>query len=574
MGRAIMAEQKIAPDPQNRPPPAQQAGLVSLDSLLRMQAQLNYLRNAAPQKPVPQGTVAQDMEQQIQQVAQAKQMQEAMRHQGVGGLPAENIGDEQAYAAGGIIAFANRGAVYGDNSDESDEELVRKVASEAQAGNQGIAEFLKNIPSTIRDTVNPVAGLASFLRRNVKKDPDTGRYYVGDKPDHNYRTDKEAWSDYYKQNQGILSGASPSAEDLAAASKTMQVQRAPRIAPANTAAALTAAQDWQSNLGNFGPTSLEDRPKFAMGAPSGLQGIPVGAKQTDQAAPPARPAAPAKDPFAELDSQVAGQKSTDVWDEYEKVKGKFGESPAATKYSEFIDKLEADAGKRREEDKANALSRAGFEMAAAASQPGQAGSSLNKLLAAASAGGKSYANAMSDISKEQRATQQKIAEDRWKLADAAERNDRALFHEIYTNMRADERNMLTERMGILKLKIQEYGYDKRYAAETARITAAEKRAETREERAQHTANIQAITTSLGNKVRTLTTQLAGMVPPAKKGQNPQYDSLMEDLAGAQSSLDAYTAALAKSEGINLPAGKTSSVADFTYTPGKGLVPNK
>jgi hypothetical protein len=470
MGRAIMAEQQRTPNPQQQPSPAQQAGLVSLDSLLRMQAQLNYLRNATPQKPVPQGTVAQDMQQQIQQQV-ADKIQQHMAHnqpRGLEALPAENIGNEQAYASGGIVAFGNPIL----NPDE--DQLVKRVAGESAATNESLGRgalgFLQNAGEMF---VSPVGHALNRFRKLLKKDPDTGRYYIGDRPEHTYRTDKEAWADYYKNNQGILSGVAPSAEDLAAASKTMRVQGAPRIAPENTPAALSNATDWQSNLGNFGPTTLEDRPKFAMGPQTGLQGIPVNKDTADQSSAPPAPTTPSAGLGATPEAQgnIADLfKVPTLAERLEEIRKAKGPNTAGTEYAKYLDELKASGKATLEEDKRNALARAGFAMAAAASRPGQAGSEFSKLLGAAAAGGESYATALPEINKNMRALNQKIAEDQWKLRDAERRENAEDIKTAAGEVNTDRRDIMhlqvqkmisdtSERNANLRAQIQARGLD-------------------------------------------------------------------------------------------------------------------
>jgi len=98
-GRALQAELEQS---QGMPPDQlmaklnQSVGMVPFAELLAMKMQYDRLKNAQPPQPPPQGTVAQDMAQEI-----------SARQQGVAGLNPQNVGT-QHMAGGGIVAFAGR----------------------------------------------------------------------------------------------------------------------------------------------------------------------------------------------------------------------------------------------------------------------------------------------------------------------------------------------------------------------------------------------------------------------------------------------------------------------------------
>lgn len=85
----------------------QQIGLIPLPELLAIKSAVDraQLRSAPPQAQPEQTTVAQDL--MIQ-----KGTQDRMQG-GVATLPVANVGNEAAYAGGGIVAFQNRGLVEG-----------------------------------------------------------------------------------------------------------------------------------------------------------------------------------------------------------------------------------------------------------------------------------------------------------------------------------------------------------------------------------------------------------------------------------------------------------------------------
>lgn len=84
------------------------------------------------QPPVPQGTINDQITAQLQQA----QGQQVPMQQGIAALPAENIGNEQRYAKGGIVAFADGG----DTSDEEPEYITSLEGDPEYAGTLGLGD--------------------------------------------------------------------------------------------------------------------------------------------------------------------------------------------------------------------------------------------------------------------------------------------------------------------------------------------------------------------------------------------------------------------------------------------------
>jgi hypothetical protein len=158
------------------------------------------------------------------------------------------------------------------------------------------------------------------------------------------------------------------------------------------------------------------------------------------------------------------------------AKNALGPNQGLEDYKKYVDTLEGTAKTNAQNDLRMAKAAAFFNMAATAGKPGQAGSSLSKFLNSAAAGGISYAQAEPRIRQGLAGMQQKIAEDKFKIADAQRRENA----DIYSNAR------------------REYGMDQRtYASMVGDLTkfqigerAATVRAQIAEFNATNRANMQ------------------------------------------------------------------------------------
>ena len=122
-------------------------------------------------------------------------------------------------------------------------------------------------------------------------------------------------------------------------------------------------------------------------------------------------------------AEDAPETPKDVGDELAQIM-KFNEQngigSASKQYSDYLNKRQQDLGEEYKKDRRMAIANAGFAMAQAASQPGQAGNGLSKFLASASVGGAQAAQGIMAIHQQQRKSEQALAEDRLKLAQSDE----------------------------------------------------------------------------------------------------------------------------------------------------------
>lgn len=124
---------------------------------------------------------------------------------------------------------------------------------------------------------------------------------------------------------------------------------------------------------------------------------------------------------------------------YAAMKKGLPENEALKEYSNYLNTLSNKAEKSADYDKRMALASAGFNMAIAAGQPGQAGNALSKFLNAAAIGGASYAQALPKIKQGLLGIQQKIAEDKFRIAEAERKDDMDLRKTAMAEHNADQR---------------------------------------------------------------------------------------------------------------------------------------
>jgi hypothetical protein len=105
-----------------------------------------------------------------------------------------------------------------------------------------------------------------------------------------------------------------------------------------------------------------------------------------------------------------------------------------------------------------------FNMAAAAGKPGQAGSGLSKFINAANEGGLSYAAAVPHIQQGLMDMQQKIAVDKFHVADAQRREDAEGLRDATREYNTDERGHMQAIGDLARFRATEYGADQRAKA--------------------------------------------------------------------------------------------------------------
>jgi hypothetical protein len=417
-GRAMMAEQNRFPNPMQQPSPAQSAGLVSLDSLLKMQAQINYLKSKLPPAQPPQGTVAQDMERQLGQI-----------EGGISSLPAENVGNERAYATGGIVAFAGPtgSEVKADTpqwTDEDENELgaaednLKKAMSEQYAlGPYGGVSYadpqLKMVQRELQDKV-------SALRRRKQAVQQSGR--LGE----------------YRSRFGLPAVAGEAAPTSAAGQPT-----------APQASALTAAE-LNRILGRGSAPSYGGAGTSAYD--STIQSELENLRTAREKAEPKDLAAYRKD---------------------------ISESRGPNKYLEAYEKsIEEDRTANAadiEERRAAAKGAAWATGLQAVSRPGQAGSAFNQLLAALGETSAAYQKAIPAIKDKEAELRKQIRNDQLNIAKARrdedvelDRDSRAELQrhtEMYNNLNNNVRALV---IGEAQAKRGEQAADLRFQAQMRR----------------------------------------------------------------------------------------------------------
>ena len=404
MGRAMMAEQQRSPNPQQQPSPAQQAGLVSLESLLRMQAQLNYLKGAVPQKQQPHDTVAQDIEQQLGQAEGQGPAQE----QGLGALPAENVGSERAYAAGGIVAFDDGGSV-------KHFEVGGLTAAEE-------AELYK-------------------LEHPWDIDPATGKA-LGELP-----------------SSGVNSIGAQSRKRELQSKRDRAAKEMERLGrPASSAPAFASSMSSPSSLGlaytapttaNAAPPAPDNRPPLDLAKILGNPAVQGGGASLGGSYKPGAEFTRARE---QMEREIEANRPKEEAEYYKRIKETQGEDPLLKQISDKLAAREAgvDAGtaEKRKYAKVAAWAK-GLE---AVSRPGQAGSGLNQLLGGFAPVLGSYSEAVPKLMDQADNLRQALLQDQLKIADAKRREDVEAHRdaraeqqrhvEMYTTNQNNLRNML------------------------------------------------------------------------------------------------------------------------------------
>lgn len=131
-----------------------------------------------------------------------------------------------------------------------------------------------------------------------------------------------------------------------------------------------------------------------------------------------------------------------------------GENAAAQEYKKYLDRLEAGGAQQDERSRNLAIAKAGFAMAEAASRRG---SKRTGLLGAAAIGGSEFAAGQERIMQQMQARQEKLAEARFKLADAQRREDTDDIRAAMQEVKANQRAIAQAKSDITRLRIAEEG---------------------------------------------------------------------------------------------------------------------
>lgn len=407
MGRAMMAEQSRNPNPQQQLSPAQNSGLVSLDSLLRMQAQINYLKNAMPQKQQPQGTVAQDMMQQIQQA------------QGMASLQNPNVGSEHAYAMGGIVAFDSGGSVQhfdglsgsevGSNPNwtDSDEQVLSDVKGKLK---EALSE---------KYALGPYGGV-SYADPELKAVQQELKSKLSLLEARKEAAQQSSRLGGYRSKYGLSAAPAASAPSNAPAAGVASV--APAGLSAEELVRVTNPSVGGRGGGGYRATSVQGFNK------SILDEIERAQQERDRLAP----------------KDLAAYK--------EDIRKSRGPSTYLDEYKKGVEESEAAGKKAVEELRTNAKNAAWAKGLQAVSRPGQAGTGFNQLLSALGDMGAKYEEAIPGIKAKEADLRKQILADKLNIAKAAREDDVELDRdaraelqrhtEMYTNLNNNIRSLV------------------------------------------------------------------------------------------------------------------------------------
>lgn len=199
--------------------------------LIQANQQLQQSAQAAQARP-PQSTVADDLSAALVQkanqgVANLMQPRMPVRTQGVAALPAGNVGNEKAYAGGGIVAFAEGG--------EADDQY----AYPTNGGFAGIGELLRRYAEayggSFRDRKDPYSRLQDFYRS-------TGRGLVESMP-----------------GQRLPYGTGPTPREIEEA-RARRAMRTPGINPEAPTYSANAPFNMMDHVAAVGPDVSEEAP--------------------------------------------------------------------------------------------------------------------------------------------------------------------------------------------------------------------------------------------------------------------------------------------------------------------------
>jgi hypothetical protein len=142
----------------------------------------------------------------------------------------------------------------------------------------------------------------------------------------------------------------------------------------------------------------------------------------------------------------------------EEVRKARGDNAAAKEYRAYLDRLEASGEAQDKQARNLAIAKAGFAMAEAA---GRRGRDRTGFLGAAALGGSTYANEQGRIAQQAQLRQEKLAEAKFKLADAQRREDTDDIRAAMQEVKANQRAIAQARSDITKLRIAEKGQTNR-----------------------------------------------------------------------------------------------------------------
>lgn len=397
-------------------------------------AQYNALQAAAAhaqqqQQPQPQGTVSDQIQMALQQAQQAQQMREAQQFhqymmpqsqdQGIAALPAENIGSEQNYARGGIVAF-NDGGAAGGMADMFVAPTAEDIAGEASSS--GVGGLMSRVSPFLGSAFTGMSALATPSGTASTK------------------TEAENALKIIYANNGKDAFGRPvppeKIHDLMVA--------AGRIRPTPSMASHWV-EEAKEPVVRMPPEEPEKEPEPEEDTSEG------GAEE-----PPESPSPNAPMDYAALYEALKEEAPKSLRDYIQTARESRGEDAGAKDYANYLAAREAQAKANLPAARKQAFNRALIEFGTPKEGQPMVGG-LAGLGQALGNAGLSYQGSLAAIQKSQEDLADKIAESKWKIADAHRREDAE-----------DVRSGMAE----LAQATSAYKASKRYLADT--IMAAER----------------------------------------------------------------------------------------------------
>jgi hypothetical protein len=368
----------------------------------QLAAKVMALKNAAQNqaKPPPQGTINDQVDQRLSA--------------GLGSVPVDNVGNESAYASGGIVAFDEGGDIQAQYlAQQQQQMLVNNAMQQAQARQQQAQQSFNQLIDPTQETYaaahgGPVKHYDGTDGSVVVSDPNLSPVFVPSQEDiQRGQKIRDYGSNLFNAFLGrtpqpsILQNAQtpPPASQAAAPQTTLPQAAPPQAAPPQAAPS-----------GNVPPPAAIKNP-----APPMDQGL--GALVQPKLSYPANPPANPKSKSFE-----------DEFDEIQKMKDKYGLNNATNAYLNKLDAQEANIKDNYDYDKNMALAQFGFNIAMHGT-PAAGG-----LLGGIAAGGAGYAQQMMGLRAAQAQAQQNINASRFQAAKAIDNENMASLRDaVYLN---------------------------------------------------------------------------------------------------------------------------------------------
>jgi hypothetical protein len=549
-------------------------GMVPLSELF---LKFQNLKKQQQQQPVNQNTI------------NAQLSQEAASHdQGVAGLPAHNVGGPNAYAGGGIVSFAGpMGSLVGGGSS---------INPMSFGGLD-----LETLDAQLTQAGYDPESKAEMLRRAAASRARTGAAPSSTRTPYSVDSNEEILKRAATQRAPVAAGevAAPAAEGAAAEAAPGMLARlggmAGRLFSGARGLGILGLLHSPDTAAQSDEMMLMQKNRAARGLP-GVYAADASAAPTAVPPPPPVEAAPAKpagstvtertsislpkDPTNFL-SQLQGtsefenfiktkideSKPKDFNQYVSDTKNALGPNKAADDYKKYVDTLDGTAKINAQNDLRMAKAAAFFNMAAAAGKPGQAGSSLSKFLNSATVGGMSYTQAEPRIRQGLAAVQQKIAEDRFKLADSERKENADIYNNARREYGADQRTYATMVGDLTKFQISERANTVRaQVAElnaTARATMQYKLITNQTEKLDAAAARTALTDASRTATEKSKQLLTALNNPMLINNPAAYEQLRQEYTDAIAYEHAVNTRLAEVGGITMP--KSSNIGASSIT---------